>query len=117
MIRTVHLPGFDFAFTPAIQNALRSIDANLLARSWGGFGQSLRTFVALKTARRLVDLQLARCPGKGNGQKLELTILGMRALAALKQQQQPATAGRPSSAAPSGGRPPAGGDTAVRTKP
>jgi hypothetical protein len=84
-MKTLHLPGFDFPFTPAIQVALQSIDVGVLSRSHGGFGQSVRYFVPLKTARRLADeLKLATISAKGGG-SIALNDRGLDALLAVKK--------------------------------
>ncbi len=86
-MKTIRLAGHDIDFTPAIQIALRAVDIGVLNRSNGGFGQDVRRFVPLKTARRLEDLDLASIAGKGKKASLQLTSLGCSALTALQKVQ------------------------------
>ncbi|CAM5656279.1 hypothetical protein MAUB1S_11413 [Mycolicibacterium aubagnense] len=68
-------------FSYAINSALRAAAKNPI-RSDGGYGEFPNDFVALKTAKRLVDMGFATVPRVGiKGTSLELTEEGRAALA------------------------------------
>lgn len=60
-------------FTPAIENALRALQHAPLARASGGYGQNWpHEFIALKTAKRVIEMGFAASDGKFGGKRSRL---------------------------------------------
>lgn len=69
--------------TPALKQALETVHDHLPARSSGGYGKFPHAFVALKTAKKLIDLGLARRDFGARGERLLITGAGFNTWAVL----------------------------------
>lgn len=76
--------------TPALKTALRTIERHQPRRSSGGYGKFPHSFVALKTARRLIEeYSLVRIETLGtSGPRLMLTGRGLNTLTVMRAREE-----------------------------